>query len=118
MGLSCTCVEWDGDGVCFIPPSDYSKMPWSSRRKRCKSCGEIINPRDIVGKFYLFRSPQTDIEERIHGEEVYLAPCFLCEDCIDIYFNLDELGFCVSPNGSMKDFLEKYKESYSQREGC
>ena len=109
MGLSCTCGEWDGDGICFIPPSDYSRMQWSSRRKRCRSCGKIIGQGCVVGKFHLFRSPQTDIEERIHGEEVYLSPIFLCENCIDIFFNLDELGFCVSPFDNMNNLMDEYR---------
>lgn len=112
MGLSCGCeYEWDGDGECYLNPSNYINMPYLSRRKKCKSCGKVINMGDLVAEFFRMRGPLSEIEERIYGEEVYLASMYLCEDCADIFFNLDELGFCINLyDDSMQDLLKQYKD--------
>lgn len=59
-----------------------------------------------------YRPPNDDIEERIHGDEVYMANKFMCEECSDIFFSLKELGFCLSLGSDMHDLLREYHEVY------
>jgi len=112
MGLSCSCDEWDGDGEYWTAPNDYSTMKWRSRRRKCCSCKKIINVGEIITEFARFRGPLSDIEERISGDEIPLVDYYMCENCSDIFFNLDELKFCVDITENMNDLLRDYKELY------
>jgi len=112
MGLSCSCNEWDGEGAAWIPDDDYSIMPVRQKRCRCESCGNQINNWSIVLKFFRLRNPVSYVEENIYGEdgEVWLAPWYLCEECADLYFSLDELGYCANPYDSMHELVMEYAE--------
>ncbi len=114
MGLSCGCsYEWEGEGECYFHPHNYSEMPYLGRRKKCKSCGKTINMGEVVAEFQRMRAPLSEIEERISGEEIYLASFYHCEECADIFFNLDELGFCMNLyEDNMGDLLDEYKKDY------
>jgi predicted RNA-binding Zn-ribbon protein involved in translation (DUF1610 family) len=110
MSLSCSC-DYDGYGPYYYPPDDYSVMPDNKRRKRCSSCGTLIEHGSTVAEFTRDRCPQSDIEESIYGDgpSVPLASVFLCETCADLYFSFYELGFeCVSPYDNMRDLLKDY----------
>ena len=110
MPLSCECDYGDCDWYYEIP-DDYSTFD-KLRRKRC-SCGSLIERGALCLKFRSWRSPGSDIEERIHGDEVPMASKYLCERCADLYFSLSELGFdCVSPNESMMELVREYAEFY------
>jgi len=107
MSLSCGC---DGDyDWYFIPPVDFEKLH-TSRRKRCYSCGSLIDIGSDCGKFGSYRPPNSDIEERIHGDEVYIAPKYMCEECTGLYFTFEDLGFCITLGGNMHDLVQDYKD--------
>lgn len=117
MSLSCDCefdysiVDWWYEG-----PTDYSLAPVLGRRKRCCSCGQLIHPRDIRVEFRRFRNP-TEWEDwflgwSAEGGEATLASWFMCEECGDLYFSLDELGFCVSLGDNMRELTREYAEVY------
>jgi len=113
MSLSCECNDsWDGQ-LAYYPPSDYSRFI-SMRRKRCCSCVAYIRPGDTVAKFERFRGTHNDIEERIHGEQVPLAAHYMCERCADLYFSIDELGFCINLGDDMRLLVKEYSEVYGQ----
>lgn len=118
MSLSCSCDYDSGDGgEYWYSPDDYSVMPDGRRRKRCSSCGSLINHGATVAIFERWCEPRTDIEERIHGEgaSIPLAPYHLCEICADLYFSLYELGFeCVGPGDDMRELVREYHEVYGQ----
>ena len=120
MSISCSCGGGSDYPWYYMPPNDYSKLD-TPKRKRCKSCGELIDKGATCGKFVRFREPNDDIEERIHGDEVYLAPWFMCEDCTDFFFSLEELGYCIVMDGMpLKEMwrdVQYDKELEKQRAG-
>ena len=109
--LSCSCPEWEGDwGTwCFFDPQDFSVFD-RKRRIRCKSCGDLIELDSPCIKFYRVRAAYTEIEERIKGEEIAMAPLYWCEKCGEIYFNLTEIGYCLTPTDCAPDAMEEYWE--------
>lgn len=111
MSLSCECPEWDGDPYswCYFHPEDFEVMP-GKRRSRCSSCGELIDIGAPCLIFQRMRSPRTDIEERIHGDEVWLASKYFCEKCGEIYLNLSAVGYCFGPTDNMTDAIKEYWE--------
>lgn len=112
MGLSCSCHDWDGDGWFWTCTNDFSVFK-ERRRKRCVSCKELIDIGAECVAFPRFRGPQTDIEERIFGEdgEIELATWYMCEKCGEQYLNLSALGYCVDlERDNMLDLLKEYHE--------
>lgn len=109
MPLSCGCDDGDFDWY-FDYPNDYTKFSLTGRRKRC-SCGEIIQHGATCVEFECYRNPLSDIEERIHGDQVPMASEWLCERCGDLYFSFLELGYeCVSPEENMLELSKDYAE--------
>ena len=113
--LSCSCSEYDEDGWWFEPPTDYTEMPVGPRRKRCCSCREKIEPGACCTAFPRGRGPVSDIEERINGTEIRLASWWMCEECSDLFFSLDELGFCVTVGQEpMRELVAEYAAIYGR----
>lgn len=116
MTLSCSCdfEDWEPGDIMVYAAGDYSILA-TTRRKRCSSCGILIDIGATVAKFDRGKMPGSDIECRIYGEddEIELAPQYLCEECADIYFSLKELGFsCVWPDENMRALAKEYAETY------
>ena len=120
MSLSCECDYYPepGDKV-WTPPSDYIELA-TSRRQRCWSCKVLIDIGATCGKFTRHRIAETEIEERIfdEGGEIPIADKYLCECCTDIWFSLDELGFCNNyPGDNQREVLKEYQDVYGKGEG-
>lgn len=115
MSLSCSYNDYEAEpGMkCWYYPEDYSKLE-TLRRKRCCSCGELIDKRSIVAKFVRYKVPENDIEINIYGEdgEVPLADHYMCERCADLYFSLEELGFYIQLGNDMRDLVKEYGEMH------
>lgn len=111
MPLSCSCPEVEDAEWWWFGPDDYSVLD-TKRARRCKSCGELVPVGSIVAKFRRERETRTDMELLILGEDVtvHLAPWYLCERCADLYFSLEELGFCVAPYEKMLELVKEYAE--------
>ena len=109
MSLSCYCSEWDGDGWFYIPADDYAPLA-TKRWRKCCSCKALIRPGELALKFKRFRSPESDIEERIHGDEVPMTKWYACEECSDMYFNLTELGFCINLPDNFRKLVREYAD--------
>lgn len=114
MSLTCECpYDDDGDAAWYWwGPQDFSILD-TKRSRRCSSCDAPIKPGATVLKFRRTRAPRSEIEERIHGDDIQavpMAPFHLCEACGDIFSGLEELEFCVSPVDSMPDMLAEYVE--------
>lgn len=113
MSLTCSCEE-DGDWWYF-PPEDYSALS-TKRGRRCCSCKAWIKVGQLSTKFECFRATDGDVEERIYGECVPMAPKFMCEACSDQFFNLSELGFCINLGSeSMEELRREYVEVYGAK---
>ena len=106
MSLSCYCGESDW---YYLPPEDFVILE-TTRRKRCCSCKELINIGSEVIRLERWRNPVTDIEERIEGTEVYMAPVFLCEKCGEQFLNLVAYGYCINPMDNMFELLAEHRE--------
>lgn len=109
--LSCRslCDDDSGDNWYYYYPDDFSIFK-RQRRKRCCSCNRLIGDGEQCVIFNRYRPARPDIEERIRGDEISLADFFMCEKCGEIYFNLSELGYCISLGSSMQDMLSEYQE--------
>lgn len=111
MPLSCSC-DYSGDAEWWwYRPDDYSTFP-QRRAARCRSCKALIRAGDICTIFLRERIPNGYLEERIYGDEVPLAPWYHCETCADLYFSLDELGFCVRPDEDMLELVKEYHKEF------
>lgn len=111
MPLTCECYEYDGDGWYWNGPVETTYKPW--RGRRCCSCGSMVRTGDTGVMFPRYRAPRDDIEERIHGDEVPLASWWMCEECGDLFWSLDALGFCVNiGEETMRELTREYAETY------
>ena len=54
------------------------------------------------------RGPRSVVEERIMGDEIYIAPWFLCSKCGEILLNLTAYGYCVELQESMEEQLHEH----------
>lgn len=115
--LSCSCGEWDGEGVAWYSPQDFSTLQ-TKKRKRCQSCKQLIDIGSVCIEFERFCYPRTEVEERICGQgtEISLASQYYCEWCGEMYFNFSELGFCISLGDDMRELLKEYKEEYLRKD--
>lgn len=108
MSLSCYCGDpYDGDWWYYGP--DSYKPLRTKRARRCCSCHDLIQVGALAVEFERARAPRGHIEERIYGDdEVEIAPKWMCERCGDLYFSLDELGFCISLGDDMRALVRQY----------
>lgn len=112
MPLACDCYDDDFDQYWWAP-DDYSTMPTYRARKRCRSCRSLIAHGATVAKFDVTRYARCDYEFSRFGEgdpeAISMAPVFLCEECADIWFSLQELGFsCVSPYENQRELVREH----------
>ena len=118
MGLSCSTYDYDGDGWYYYSPDDYSTLD-TKRSRKCCSCKKTLRPGDMVVRFDRYRGPLSDIEQDIAGDEIVLAPWWMCEPCGDQFFNLDALGFCIMlGDESMDELRRQYVEEYVKRQNA
>lgn len=115
MGLTCGC-DWDPEPGMKIAygPNDYEPMS-ANRRQRCMSCNDLIPVGATAAKVPRVRIPESDIECRIYGEdgEIPIAHKWLCERCADLYFSLEELGYCVNPHDDMRELARDYAAAHA-----
>jgi len=111
MTLSCGCHGFDTDGWdwWYYNPNDFT--PYNGKRRtRCCSCQVLIAPGDECVCIDRVRAPRSEIEERIHGEEIPIASWYLCEKCGEIFLNLTAYGYCVEIQENMTDQLHEHWE--------
>lgn len=118
MSLSCNNNEWDGEGVAWYSPSNFSTLK-TSKRKRCSSCKQLIDVGSECLEFQRFRAPKTYIEEKILGEdaEIELASWYMCEICGEQFLNLEQYGYCIDITDNMLDLLKEHRELHNIKIG-
>lgn len=104
--LSCSC-NFDDYEYWYQFQKDFKPLD-TPKRKRCCSCNKLIPKGEQTIKFNRWREARTDIEERIHGSEVQLAPWYMCEWCGEMFLNLEALGYCHNLGESIKENLKDY----------
>jgi predicted RNA-binding Zn-ribbon protein involved in translation (DUF1610 family) len=129
MPLSCSC-DWDyefepGDWYFEFLEKDIDfELFCEKRRKRCISCGSLIDIGADCLRFTRVRYPYTDKEARFAGWDnlenameneatITGTDLFQCEKCGEIWLNLQALGFeCLSPSENMQKAMEDYIHDY------
>jgi hypothetical protein len=130
MPLTCSCdVDYEyeeGDWYYdFITNLEDFEPLQTKRRRRCVSCGELINIGAPSIKYSRVRYPYDDLESRkklsmniedaLEEEaKITASPHYHCEKCGEIWLNLQAVGFeCIAPNENMPKMLEEYQHDYA-----
>lgn len=110
MSLSCYCDSDDADWY-YEPADDFSVLD-TKRSRRCCSCGEKIAVGEDVLRFRRFRSPNDEfgIEESIYGDEVPLAPWYMCETCGGLFWAVQDLGMCCDITHNIAGQIKEYRQ--------
>ena len=103
--MMCEC-DSDADWF-YIAGEDFAPLA-TKRRKRCSSCNALIDVGADALAFNCWRSPTTDIEEDIYGEEVPLATKYHCEECGGLFMALSERGYCIDPCENMRELAREH----------
>lgn len=79
---------------------------------RCCSCKELIDLDVVAIAFPRWRVPDGIYEESRFGEEgeIPIATWYQCERCADLYFSLEELGYCGQPSADQRELVKEYAE--------
>lgn len=116
MGISCSCDAGDDWSWFYYSESLFTDFLDKKRSVRCKSCKELIRPYQMALHIPRWRSPRTDIEESIHGDEVPLATWHLCLPCAKIFLALDSIHVCVSLGvDHMEDCLTEFDRFHAPK---
>lgn len=112
MSLACECYN-DSPEWWWFQPDGYTTLT-RKRRRRCKSCGALIDVGSVCAEFTRTRDANGEIEERIYGSgpDVPLPSWWHCERCADLFFSLTELGYCVDPSESMLALVKEYASEH------
>lgn len=114
--MSLYCDTYDGDHDWYYSATDFVTLD-TKRRRRCCSCKTVLTPGDDVVRLDRYRGPRDGIEESIHGDEVPLAPWWLCETCGGLYMSLTDLEFCCDVSENIADQIREYRRSQALGEG-
>lgn len=115
MPLTCDCDSGNSDWY-YHGPEGYSTLD-TKRGRKCCSCGKRIVVGETVVAFSRFR-PSNElhrVEQDIYGDEVPLTDWHMCEQCGDLFFSLEALGFCLYLGESMRDLAREYAEIYGKK---
>lgn len=120
MSISCACdvdYEMHEDSWAYRHKKEFQKLK-TKRRQRCRSCRELIDVGDDCGILNRSRLARSDIEERIHGDEVEIASWYLCETCYGLMLSVEAAGGCVliTDGENLKDAIIEWREEYPN--GC
>jgi hypothetical protein len=113
MPLTCTCGNDYGDSDWYFQVDDDLSTLQTKRSRRCRSCNVKIKPGDVCLALTRTREPNSDIEERIYGddwESVPMSTWYQCESCGEQYLNLHALGYCIQPDDHVPSLLKEYHE--------
>jgi hypothetical protein len=119
--MSLTCgfneLELEPGQVAYYYPEDFEILN-TKRRRKCTSCGELIEIGSFVVPVHWFKVPYHEIEVNIYGEdgEIPRASTYLCETCGEIHLNLLDLGYHVNYDDDMRVALGDYHKTVKAQE--
>lgn len=116
MSLSCDCdTDFDTDYDWYYQRNTEFTPFNLKRRRRCYSCHTLIEIGADCLTFTRHRSPITEIEEKIYGDDfgAPLADWYYCEHCGELYIMLTDLGFCMDLEDNMNRLLLDYQKHYA-----
>lgn len=112
MSLSCYCGDDDAADWQYTVNDDFTILATKHGRKCC-SCRMKIKPGDTVLQFNRWRAPLNScyyIEEQIYGDEVPLAPWFMCETCGGLYMAVNDAGMCCDITENIAQQVRDWSE--------
>jgi hypothetical protein len=110
MSLSCNC-EYDDAPAWYYDTSENFSILDTKRSRKCCSCGVKLPVGSEVLRFRRWR-PTTErcnyIEESIYGDEVPLAPWYMCETCGGLYMAVQDLNMCCDISENIANQIKEY----------
>lgn len=90
-------------------PQGFTKTP-IGRRKRCRSCGDLIPIASDAVAFPRWRVPLSEVEYRIYGDdgEIPLASHWHCENCGGLALSLIEHGYSIDKDDDMRVLVKEH----------
>lgn len=114
MGISCACYIDDPDW--YYEVDDQPSTLDTRRFRKCVSCRTRIAVGDTAYRIIRYRSPFSEIEERIYGDEIPLATWYFCPRCAAIYHALAKVNACVALGyDDLRDALQEFNEMYAPK---
>lgn len=115
MSISCACDFDASDHEEWFHYPTGTEVHSGKRSCRCWACGDKIMPGQIMAPVPHFRRPLNDIEERISGEEVALAPRRLCADCYAMASAIIKHDMCIDLSSPIDEqIIEAIEEMENQ----
>ena len=98
---------------CVLKPLE------TKRSRKCCSCGCVVRQDELTCKVSRHRDSNSEIEDRIYGDNVPMAPWYVCEKCFDLGESLYELRFSFSlgDRQSIKDQIADYRKLEAEFKG-
>ena len=112
MSISCGCAFYDPSDFdeWYYYPDDFT-IYTKKRACKCSSCKKKIINGDTIIEIAHIRKPLTDVEYKICGDEVPLAPKRTRAKCGEIFMALVAYGYCVDVDENMALSLKEHWEN-------
>lgn len=110
MSISCTCDSDGGYDWYYIADLTDFKPLNTKRGRKCCACKKPIKIGDDCVSLSRYRSPNSDIEDRIYGDEVPMPTWYLCEECGGLAMALSDVDLCYSVEEPLKRQIQEWRE--------
>lgn len=110
--MALSCDTYFDDGECdwyWYWPSDFTTTS-VGRRKRCRSCKQLIGICEDAVEIPRYRYAQSEFEMNFYGEgcEIDMASWWMCEDCGGLMLSLLEHGYALSIDDDMRVLAKEH----------
>ena len=106
MALSCDC-GWD-DYEWYYEVED--EWRWALTDFKCYGCCSQHKANEQIRRIVSYEMDEDG------NEHNYKVLGRICEECVDFYDSLIELGFCLTADfGFIREAMREYKEEYVPR---
>ena len=97
--LTCECDFDDDYETYWYPPKDFSK---ATKKEKCVSCNKKIEAGDDCLQFDIYGYDEEA------DEEIEINQDFMCQECGEIFLNLNALEYCINLEDNMHDLIKEY----------